>query len=62
MAYMCDYIIEMNQKNIRNYGATGEIKMLLEDIFKTKKHAFNEEEIEEYREALQEIIDEWQAR
>ena len=48
MAYMCDYIIEMNQKNIRHYGAFGAVRMLFDDIFKTKKAAFIEPEIEEY--------------
>ena len=62
MAYVSDYIVETNRRNLQYHGAVGAIKMLLDDIFKTKKHAFIEEEIEEYREALQEIIDEWQAR
>ena len=57
MAHMCDYIIEMNQRNIRKYGAYGALERLLDDIFKTKKEAFIEPEIEEYHQALQEILD-----
>ena len=57
MAYMCDYIIEMNQRNIRNYGAFGALERLFDDIFKTKKEAFIEPEIEEYHQALQAILD-----
>jgi hypothetical protein len=56
MAYVGDYITEMNQKNLLYHGVIGAIQMLFDDIFKTKKHAFIEEEIYEYNEALQEIL------
>ena len=56
MAHLADYITEMNQRNLLYYGVIGAIQMLFDDIFKTKKHAFIEEEINEYNEALQEIL------
>jgi hypothetical protein len=56
MAYMYDYITEMNQRNLLYHGVIGAIQMLFDDIFKTKKNAFIEEEINEYNEALQEIL------
>ena len=57
MAYVCDYIVETNRRNLQYHGAVGAVKMLFDDIFKTKKKAFIEEEIEEYYEALKEILD-----
>jgi hypothetical protein len=56
MAYVGDYITEMNQRNLLYHGVIGAIQMLFDDIVKTKKHAFIEEEINEYNEALQEIL------
>jgi hypothetical protein len=57
MAYVGDYITEMNQRNLLYHGVIGAIQMLFDDIFKTKKHAFIEEEINEYNEALHEILE-----
>jgi hypothetical protein len=56
MAYVGDYITEMNQRNLIYHGVIGAIQMLFDDIFKTKRHVFIEEEINEYNEALQEIL------
>ena len=47
MAYVGDYITEMNQRNLLYHGVIGAIQMLFDDIFKTKKKAFIDEEIEE---------------
>ena len=57
MAYVGDFITEMNQRNLLYHGVIGAIQMLFDDIFKTKKHVFIEEEINEYNEALHEILE-----